>query len=134
MPDYIGSIHVELTSGLPMSFAETRAFSAQAKGILTEDEVAAIKMHLGVRPLAGEIIEGTGGVRKLRWGTAGRGKRSGVRVIHYYHDREIPIDLLAVYAKSERLTLSDVEKAAMRKFVKQVVREYRIRSAPKMIS
>jgi hypothetical protein len=134
MPDYIGSIHVELTAGLPMSFAETRAFSAHAKGILPEEEVAAIKVHLGVRPLAGDVIEGSGGVRKLRWRLGNAGKRAGVRVIYYYHDRDMPIYLLAVYAKSEKLTVNDVEKATMRRFVKELVREYSMRSTPKMIS
>jgi hypothetical protein len=80
------------------------------------------------------MIEGTGGVRKLRWRLGNAGKRSGARVIYYYHDPEMPIYLLAVYSKSEMITLSEVEKAGMKKFVKQLVREYRMRSAPKMIS
>ena len=132
MPDYVGTIHVVLAAGLPMTIAETRAFTAQAKGLLDDDEIADLKVELSIAPFAGAVMEGTGGVRKHRIGFDGRGKRSGARVIYYFHDREMPIYLLAIYAKSEKIDLSDVEKAAMRKLVKELVRAYRANQ--KMIS
>jgi len=52
MPDYIGSIHAVLAAGLPMSVAETRAFSRQAKGLLSEDEIADLKIELALNPTA----------------------------------------------------------------------------------
>lgn len=50
---------------------------------------------VGANPEAGEIIPETGGVRKIRWALAGRGKRGGARVIYYYHDERLPVILLA---------------------------------------
>jgi hypothetical protein len=134
MPDYIGSVHAMLVTGLPMSVAETRSFSAQVKGVLTEDEIADLKVDLALRPTAGVVMEGTGGIRKYRVACRGRGKRGGARVIYYYHDRDMPIYLLAIYSKSEKIDLSDTEKAIMRKFVEQLVKKHRIRNLPKMIS
>src|SRR5207302_2041553 len=81
---------------------------------------------------------------RKRWGKAGRGKyrvsygskgkRGGARVIYYFHDREMPIYLLAVYKKSEKINLSDVERATMKKLVQQLVAMHRVRNFSKLIS
>lgn len=132
MPDYVGAIHVVLAAGLPMTIAETRSFTAQAREILDDDEIADLKIALALAPLMGAVMKETGGVRKHRIRLDGRGKRSGARVIYYFHDREMPIYLLAIYSKSEKIDLSDMEKAVMRKLVKELVRAYRANE--KMIS
>jgi hypothetical protein len=134
MPDYVGSIHAELARGLPMTVAETRSFTKQAKGVLSEDEIADLKVVLAINPTAGTLIGDSGGIRKYRVRCGGKGKLGGARIIYYFHDREIPVYLLAVYAKSETVNLSDVERAAMRKFVRELIRAYRAQDAPKMIS
>ena len=65
-------------------------------------------------PEAGDVIPNTGGVRKLRWGRAGMGKRGGTRVIYFYHDANRPLYLLMVYAKAQREDLTPDEKRTAR--------------------
>ena len=61
-------------------------------------------------PKAGDVIPGTGGVRKLRWARGARGKSGGVRVIYYYHSEKLPLYLLTVFAKGERVVLTQGER------------------------
>ena len=63
------------------------------------------------------MIPETGGVRKLRWGRAGSGKRGGARVVYFYHDAGRPLYLLMVYAKAQQEDLTSNEKRAVRKLV-----------------
>lgn len=64
----------------PITVAETQGFRRAAGKIWSEDELAVLVDHLAHNPEDGDIIPGTGGVRKLRWGKAGVGKRGGARV------------------------------------------------------
>ena len=61
-------------------------------------------------PMAGDLIAGTGGVRKLRWARDGRGKSGGVRAIYYFHSEAMPLYLLTMFAKNERANLSKAER------------------------
>jgi hypothetical protein len=69
----------------------------------------------------------TGGIRKLRWGTQGRGKRGGVRVIYYYHSEALPLFLLNVFAKNEKANLSKAERNELRLLVPRLVAGYQRR-------
>lgn len=69
-------------------------------------------------------IPETGGVRKLRWALAGRGKRGGARIIYYYHNEELPLFLLAAYAKNEKANLSKAERNAMKRVISVLVADY----------
>jgi hypothetical protein len=62
-------------------------------------------------------MQGTGGVRKLRWARGGRGKSGGVRLIYYYHSEAMPLYLLTVFAKNERANLSKAERNGLAKLV-----------------
>ena len=79
---------------------------------------------LGANPEAGEIIPETGGVRKIRWALAGRGKRGGARIIYYYHNERLPVFLLAVYGKNEKANLSMAERNEMKRLVPLLVAGY----------
>ncbi len=68
---------------------------------------------LARNPEAGEEITGTGGIRKLRWGGKGKGKRGGLRVIYYFYNETAPIFLLTVYGKGEQENLTNEQKARM---------------------
>jgi hypothetical protein len=68
---------------------------------------------------AGDLIQGTGGVRKLRWGLEGRGKRGGARVIYFYYNADLPLFLLAAYAKNVRSDLSAAERKELKQFVER---------------
>ena len=67
---------------------------------LSDDEYAALQQALLADPEAGAIIPGSGGVRKLRWGVAGRGKRGGIRVVYFLRTRHGQIWMLTLYAKN----------------------------------
>ncbi len=80
--------------------------------------------YLAYYPTAGDLIPGTGGVRKLRWGLEGRGKRSGARVVYFYHDPDVPIFVLTAYAKNERADLSQQDRNDFRKLTALLVRKF----------
>jgi len=88
-----------------MIFIETSTFTKLIGTYLSDDEYLGLQGFLLKYPDAGAIIRGTGGVRKLRWGISGKGKRGGIRVIYYWKRREDEIWLLTVYGKSERETM-----------------------------
>jgi hypothetical protein len=67
-----------------ISFVETKLFTRLVQEYLSDDEYLRLQQALLTDPEAGAIIPGSGGVRKLRWGVAGRGKRGGVRVIYFF--------------------------------------------------
>src|ERR671915_541827 len=83
------------------SFIETKLFTRLVDQFLSDDELASLQEALAANPEAGALIPGSGGVRKLRWGVRGRGKRGGVRVIYYVKRRDGVIWLLTIYSKSE---------------------------------
>ena len=93
--------------------AETPTFARQADKLFSEDEKRAVIDFLAENPLAGDEVPGTGGVRKLRFGTLGRGKRGGARVIYYYLDETMPVYALLAYGKSAKTDLTPDEKRAV---------------------
>src|SRR6266540_2426996 len=85
------------------SFVETRLFTQLVNEYLSDDY--ARLQTLATNPERGDIIRGSGGVRKMRWGIAGRGKRGGVRVIYFLRERQGEIWLLTLYAKNVAATI-----------------------------
>lgn len=69
-----------------------------------------------------------GGARKVRWAIAGRGKRGGTRTIYYYHNQQIPLFLLDVYAKNERANFTEADKRTLKRVLAEIVKQYAIRS------
>lgn len=108
-----------------MTVVETPEFLAAARKLLTLAERTALVDHLARNPDAGALIQGTGGVRKLRWSVEGRGKRGGARVIYFYHSRDIPLFALTAYAKNEKSDLSQGDRNDFRKLTKLLVESYR---------
>jgi hypothetical protein len=98
-------------------FVETRQFTARVLALLTDEEYRELQSELAGRPDAGVLIPGTGGLRKLRFGMAGRGKRGGVRTIYFWAQGPSTILLLYIFAKNERDDLSAAQRAALRKIV-----------------
>ena len=98
-----------------MVFIETPIFTADVRALLGDDEYAALQQHLVVQPNAGAVIAGTGGLRKIRWTTAGRGKRGGTRVIYYHVVAQAQIRMILIYRKGVKDDLTPREKAQLRK-------------------
>ena len=110
-----------------ITVAETEPFKRKASRLLSDDERSELVAYLSVYPLAGVLVQGTGGVRKLRWARNDRGKSSGVRVIYYYYNDDIPLYLLALFGKSEKANISMEEKHILSKAVTQLVKYWRQR-------
>jgi hypothetical protein len=83
-----------------LTFIETKLFSRLVGDYLTDEEYAALQWRLASDPAAGDLVRGSGGVRKVRWGVSGRGKSGGVRVIYYARTHLGEIWLLTIYAKN----------------------------------
>ena len=66
-------------------------------------------------------MQGTGGIRKLRWARSGGGKSGGVRVIYYFHSEMMPLYLLSIFGKNEETNISMEEKKILAKVVRQLV-------------
>ena len=84
--------------------------------------------YLSEHPSSGELIQGTGGIRKIRWARGGKGKSGGIRVIYYFHSGIMPLYLLAVFGKNEKANISDEEKSLLSKTVKELVGYWRQRN------
>lgn len=97
----------------PVTVVELPLFLRQAESVWDEDERQALVDYLARNPESGDIIPGTGGVRKVRWARAGSGKRGGARVIYFYYHADAPIYLLLAYAKAKREDMTPDEKKAV---------------------
>ena len=104
----------------PLTVVEVDPFPARAARLWDEDEKSSFIDYIARNPKAGDLVPGTGGIRKVRWAASGRGKRGGARVIYYFHDEAAPLFLLTVYAKAERADLSPDEKRSVAAFAAAV--------------
>lgn len=102
--------------------AEMPEYIRCAQGLLDDPARKAIVDYLASCPRSGSVIEGTGGIRKLRWGRGGKGKSGGARVIYYYHEGRMPLYLLTVFGKNERANLSKAERNELARLVDWLVR------------
>ena len=102
-----------------MIIIETSVFTRQVQKLLSDEEYRRLQMELSSRPDMGVIIPGSGGLRKVRWGLHGRGKRGGVRVIYYWAVEQKRLFMLLIYPKNIRDDLSP----AQLKMLKQIVKE-----------
>ena len=103
-----------------MLFIETSEFTKHLHSHLDDDSYAALQVFLSGYPDAGDIIRGSGGIRKIRWRSKERGKRGGSRVIYYWHVAEDHIYLLTLYGKGVKDDLTPAERAAWRKVVEEI--------------
>ncbi|MGA9601091.1 MAG: type II toxin-antitoxin system RelE/ParE family toxin [Methylocystis sp.] len=92
---------------------------------LTEAELFHIAAVIAADPQAGDLIQGSGGARKLRFARLGEGKSGGYRTIHYFAGEEIPVFLLALIDKRERANLSKAELNQLAAILNQIAASYR---------
>ena len=83
-----------------ISFVETKLFTRLVQQYLSDEEYSRLQQELATNPEAGSMVPGSGGIRKLRWGVAGRGKRGGLRVIYFLRRRSGQTWMLTLYPKN----------------------------------
>jgi hypothetical protein len=98
---------------------ETSVFTRQVLRLLTDDEYRKLQAVLASRPTVGDLIRGSGGLRKHRWGIGDKGKRGGIRVIYYWAPALDQLLMLFMYPKTERDDLSDEQVRVLRAIVRE---------------
>ena len=88
---------------------ETRDFQKQAERIWSTEERMEFIGWIAANPLAGDVIPGADGARRVRWTVAGKGKRGGARVVYFHLGADGVLLLVAVYAKSDRANMAPNE-------------------------
>jgi hypothetical protein len=105
---------------------ETPAYlDAAEEAGLSEADRETIKNMLARNPIAGDLIRGTGGCRKVRFAGKGKGKSGGYRVITFYTGPDLPVFLITVFGKGERSDLSQSERNDLAGLTKLIVQGYR---------
>jgi len=91
-------------------------FTQLLSDYLNDDEYRELELHLARDPEAGDVIQGTGGFRKVRWADRrrGKGRRGGLRVIYFYFEQDRQIWFLTMYGKDEAADLTSKEKRALK--------------------
>ncbi|MDQ3219348.1 MAG: hypothetical protein M3Q26_01175 [Acidobacteriota bacterium] len=87
-----------------------------------DDDYAGLQMDLCKDPQLGEIIRGSGGIRKIRWAIGEKGKSGGARVIYYWAVSREKILMLDIYKKNEKVVLSRDELFKLRKKVEELLK------------
>lgn len=103
-----------------MIFVETSLFSRIRERYLDDENFRLLQASLMTSPNAGALISGSGGIRKVRWGANGSGKRAGLRIIYYSQVSANRIYLLTIYRKSEMSDLSRAELRALKGLVREI--------------
>ena len=103
-----------------ITVAETESFQRKISKLLSFQEKEDLIAYLSEHPSAGDLIQGAGGIRKLRWARGAKGKSGGVRVIYYFHNEMMSLYLLAVFGKNEKANISAEEKNLLSKAVKEL--------------
>jgi mRNA-degrading endonuclease RelE of RelBE toxin-antitoxin system len=106
---------------------ETPSYLADAERLYSPAERKVIVDRLAGDPLCGVVIRGSGGIRKVRFGFGGRGKSGGARIIYLFSGEDLPVFLLAAFAKNEKSDLSPAERNALSTIVVDMIENYRRR-------
>jgi mRNA-degrading endonuclease RelE of RelBE toxin-antitoxin system len=104
---------------------EIPSYLADAERLFSPDEQKAIVDRLAADPVCGVVVPGGGGIRKVRFGFGGRGKSGGARVIYLFGGEDLPVFVLAAFAKNEKADLSASERNALGRIVKDMIENYR---------
>ena len=110
--------------------AELPTYIRLAEKLLSVEERQDLINYLAEHPKSGDVMEGTGGVRKLRWRRGGQGKSGGARVIYYFHDDLMPLYLLTLFAKGDKTNLTKAERNELADLIDALVRIWKERMTP----
>ena len=107
-----------------VSVVETATYLATAEVLMSEEERAAVVDMIARDPQAGDLMQGTGGLRKVRVPLQGRGKRGGGRLITFFHDAGMPVFLIALYAKNVQSDLDPQQRRAAKAMTDAIRAQY----------
>ncbi len=108
----------------PITIVEMPQFEKEAERVFTNEELVSFIDFLALNPDSGDVIPSSGGVRKMRWPARNQGKRGGARIIYYFRDLNMPVFLIAMYLKGEKINLTQGELKEMRALVDFLVTDY----------
>lgn len=106
------------------TIVELPEFIRTSEGLFSNKEKRSLINYLAAHPQSGDLIRGTGGIRKLRWASQGKGKSGGARVIYYYHNETIPLFLLTAFGKNEKANISPAERNDLAKLTNLLQKHY----------
>jgi len=109
-----------------LTVVEMPSFIRSVQDILDKDGYKLLIDLLAKHPDVGDVIPGTGGLRKLRVSRPGIGKRGGARVIYYYHSDRMPVYLVYAYAKATSENITTAEKKIFSAIIDELKRQYRV--------
>lgn len=114
-----------------MEFIEAPAFTKHVSEYLVDDEFKELQKALRLNPEAGDVIQGTGGFRKMRWSDKrrGKGKRGGLRIIYFHFQEDEQVWLMTIYGKDEADDLTSEQKKMLKASIDE---EKRIRLQKRM--
>ena len=102
-----------------MRFVETHVFTRTVKALVPDEDYRALQMALLLRPEQGALIQGSGGLRKIRWGGSGRGKSGGLRIIYFWDEHKAVFYMLLAYAKNEQEDLTPTQLRVLSRVVRE---------------
>jgi len=102
-----------------MIFIETSVFTRHLEKLMSDDEYRLLQKELVSTPDKGVLIRNSGGLRKLRWATEGRGKRGGLRIIYYWAVTTHQIYMLYIYPKTKQDDLTSEQLKALRRIIEE---------------
>jgi len=117
------SVHMSWKRKL-ITVVETRPYQERAAKLMTKEEQFDAITMIAQDAECGAVMRGTGGIRKARFAIGGRGKSGGVRLVYYFHNLDMPVFMLAVFAKNEKANLSAAERASLKGLTRTLVKAY----------
>ncbi len=108
-----------------ITVVELESFIDVVSSLLTDEERSELISFLANSPEWGDLIPGTSGLRKIRWGAKGKGKRGGVRVIYYFYNETAPLFLISAYAKNMQENLTPEQEKRLAQLAKVLKAECR---------
>jgi hypothetical protein len=108
-----------------ITIVELPEYIKKSEKLLESEDREKVISFLAQNPLSGVLIKGTGGIRKVRWGRKGMGKRGGVRIIYFFYNEEMPVFLLTIFGKNEKSNLTKSECNELEKLASLLVKSYK---------